>query len=315
MFLDALRNQNQLRPPVWLMRQAGRYLPEYRKLREKYSLRDLFFTPELAAEVTLMPIVRFGFDAAILFSDITVTAESLGLSLDFSEGPKLADWVTPSNLHQLILMPEKLAPMIETLHLLKKDLQVPLIGFCGAPFTVATYFVGGLEKAISWMRTSPESFLLFLEKIADATILYIQMQEKAEVNAIQIFDSWANHLTPEEFLIYSLPFVQRFVNAVSCPSIFFMRNVSPYIDKIPCAVSIDESFCLKKARKMTQHPLQGNLSADLLFEPLDVVKSKTLSVLEDMKEDPGFIFNLGHGIKPNTPLDAVYTLVDTIRCI
>lgn len=310
--LQALAKKNRSRPPIWLMRQAGRYLPEYRRLREKYSLKDLFFTPELAVQVTKMPLERFGFDAAILFSDITVVAEALDLPLSFSEGPKLKEWVTPASVHKLGATFEKLSPIIEVIHLLKKDLSVPLLGFCGAPFTVASYLVGSLEMALSWMHKDPKSFQVLLEKIADATSAYLKMQVDAKVDAIQIFDSWANHLTPDEFFTYSLPFIQRFVNEVKVPCIFFMRGIGPYIDKIPCAVSVDETVCLQKARQLTDQPLQGNLNPELLFQPLDVIKEKTLSILQDMQKDPAFIFNLGHGIKPNTPLEAIYCLVETV---
>lgn len=313
--LDALRNQNKRRAPVWLMRQAGRYLPEYRELRNKYSLRDLFFTPELAAQVTKMPMDRFGVDAAILFSDITVVAVALGLSLDFQEGPKVSPEVTPSNLCDLGFFPEKLEPMIQTIRFLKRDLLEPLLGFCGAPFTVASYLIGDLEKTKLWMRSDPQSFQVLIDKILHITSVYLQMQEKAGVDAVQIFDSWASVLTPEETRIYTLAPLKKLQSVVSVPVLFFMRECGPYLEEIPCGISLDWTICPTIARSRTCQVLQGNLDPDFLFQPLDRIRAKTTELLQAMRNDPGFILNLGHGVKPGTPVDAVRCFVDTAKNI
>ena len=313
LLLKALQNKNEGRPPVWLMRQAGRYLPEYRALRQKYSLRDLFFTPELACQVTKMPVDLLGVDAAILFSDITVVALALGLELDFQEGPQITPEVTPSTLNRLGFSPEKLEPIIQAITLLKQDLSVPLLGFCGAPFTVASYLVGDLEKTKFWMREDPQSFQKFLATVEKISALYLQMQERAGVDAVQIFDSWANVLTKEEHQIYCIEPLKRLVGSVKIPSLFFMRESSPYLEEIPCAVSLDWTVCPKNARERTKQPLQGNLNPDILFEPLDQVREKTKTLLELMRGDSAFVLNLGHGVKPNTPVDAVRCFVDTAK--
>lgn len=311
LLLKALQKQNTGRPPVWLMRQAGRYLPEYRELRSKYSLRDLFFTPELAAEVTKMPLSRFGVDAAILFSDITVVAVALGFSLEFQEGPKIFPAANP--LIPLGFSPEKLEPVIQTIRLLKKDLNIPLLGFCGGPFTVASYMVGDMDKTLSWMRGDPKSFGHFLDQITRVTCVYLQMQEEAGVDAVQVFDSWANVLSKEEFETYSLAPLKQLISSVKIPSLFFMRESKAFIEKIPCALSLDWTVSLKEARGKTAQVLQGNLNPDFLFLPLDQIREKTIEILELMRNDPGFIVNLGHGVKVGTPVDAVECFVDTVK--
>lgn len=295
------------------MRQAGRYLPEYRELRKKYRLRDLFFTPELAALVTKMPVDRFGVDAAILFSDITVVALALGLALDFSEGPCIYPPVEPASLGTFSFAPENLSPIISAIDLLKKDLSVPLLGFCGAPFTVASYLIGDMEKTKLWMRSDPKSFQTLIDVLTSVTISYLQMQEKAGVDAVQIFDSWANVLTREEHRQYSLEPLKKLVDAVKIPSLFFMRESGPYLEEIPCAVSLDWTVCPQAARRRTSQPLQGNLDPDFLFQPLDKIEKQTEDLLVLMRNDPAFIVNLGHGVKPNTPVDAVRCFVETAK--
>lgn len=249
--LDALYKKNRGRPPVWMMRQAGRYLPEYRELRSRYSLRELFFTPELAVRVTKMPIDRFGFDAAILFSDITVVALALGLHLDFQEGPKITPEVTPQNVAALSFFPEKLSPIFQTIGILKKDLLVPLLGFCGAPFTVASYLIGSLEETTSWMRTDPFSFQILIDKITHITSLYLQMQEKSGVDAVQIFDSWANVLTPEEFRKWSLEPLKNLRSSVSVPVLFLCANVALILRK-SLAGSVLIGQCVQKRQEGEQ---------------------------------------------------------------
>lgn len=316
-FLDALRKENRGRPPVWLMRQAGRYLPEYRALREKHSLRELFLTPELAAQITLMPIERFGVDAAILFSDITIVALALGLELDFLEGPQVNPRVTPDRVENLAANWSALSPVWNAVKLLKNQLTVPLIGFCGGPFTVASYLVeGGLEGIKKWAYRYPEKLDLLLEKIATISIGYLQKQVEMGANAIQIFDSWANVLSSEHFLRFCLPFYKRLIDEVDAPSILFLRSAALYLDdlkNLPCALSIDWQTSLSLVRQKTRQALQGNLDPDLLYAPLRQVRQETKKLLESMKADPGFILGLGHGVKPDVPVEAVQELVATVQ--
>lgn len=324
LLLKALAGLNQNnRPPVWLMRQAGRYLPDYQALRRKHSLRELFFTPELAAAVTLMPLEQLGVDAAILFSDITVVALALGFSLDFQEGPVISPLLeSASDVERLkCLDVEKTLGCIgETARLSCSDL--PLIGFCGGPFTVASYLIekhsgGDLPKTKQWLYRDPKSFHLLLDKITEVSCKYLQMQVAKGAAAIQIFDSWAQVLSEELFQEVCLPYWKRLLASVNVPGIVFGRGNSfrvQAIEKIqPAAISIDWQLPISLARKQTNLPLQGNLDPDLLFAPIDRVKKETLKLLDSMRGDPGFIVNLGHGIKPGTPVEAVRSLIDTVK--
>jgi uroporphyrinogen decarboxylase len=276
------------------MRQAGRYLPEYRVLRKKHTLRELFFTPELAAQITLMPVDLIGVDAAILFSDITVVALPLGYSLDFNEGPKIAGTLQRRGL-------ESLEPIAETIRLIKPRLKVPLIGFCGGPYTVASYINGDPS---------------LLDPITDVTIDYIHMQEKAGVDAIQIFDSWADRLSANEFQQYCMPYLKRIIDATHVPVILFMRGASQRVDELiklkPDAISFDWAKPLSELRPKVPMAIQGNLDPDLLYQPLSIIRQKTEELLDSMKGDPGFIVNLGHGVKPDVPVEAVRCLVDVV---
>ncbi len=301
LLVDALRNENKGRPPVWLMRQAGRYMPAYQELRKKYSLKTLFFTPELASDITLMPVEMLGVDAAILFSDISVVALSLGLKLDFSEGPRVDPMVTPG--HALTSDLGALDPIIETIQMTIPRLKVPLIGFCGAPFTVASYLANEVWESL-------------LEKICDVTIGYIKRQVDAGITALQIFDSWANVLSKEDFLRYCLPFYRKMIAETKVPVILFLRGIASHLDELkdlPCALSLDWQMPLSTARQKTPQVLQGNLDPDLLFSPMPVIKEKAQELIDSMQGDPGFIAGLGHGVKPGTPFDAVKTLVQTLQ--
>lgn len=295
MLLKALKCENEGRPPVWLMRQAGRYLPTYRALRAKYSLRDLFFTPELAAQITLMPVEQIGVDAAILFSDITVVALPLGFSLNFSEGPVIEGELNRQGM-------ESLEPIIQAIKWIKPQLKVPLIGFCGGPYTVASYING--DPAL-------------LEPITQVTIEYLQMQERAGVDAIQIFDSWADRLSSEQFRLLCVPFLKRLIEAVSVPVIVFMRGACHRLEDLvslkPAAISFDGQVPLASLRKRVPMAIQGNLDPDLLLQPLPVIRQQTEELLQSMQGDRGFIVNLGHGVKPHVPVEAVQCLVDTVQ--
>ena len=317
LLLDALKGENQGRPPVWLMRQAGRYLPNYRALRERYPLKELFFTPELAAEVTVMPVDLLGVDAAILFSDITVVALALGLQLDFAEGPKVDPAITPQVVPFLPCDLNRLDPIIETVGLLKKRLTVPLIGFCGAPFTVASYLVeGGLDALKKWAYQCPDVLDRLLEKITEISIGYLQRQINAGANAVQLFDSWANVLSREHFRRFCLPYYRKIFDSISVPPILFLRGAALYLEDLkdlPCALSMDWQVPLSAVRRQTTQVLQGNIDPDLLYAPLPVIREKVLELLASMRGDPGFIAGLGHGVKRDMSVDAVKELVQPIQ--
>ena len=323
LLLDALAGRNLGRPPVWLMRQAGRYLPDYQAMRKSSSLRELFFTPKLAAKVTLMPVDQLGVDAAILFSDITVVALALGFTLDFQEGPVISPMLEEGfDVERLPCLDVRgvLAPIGETVRLSKSS--VPLIGFCGGPFTVASYLIekhSGSELTLTklWLQRNPKSFHRLLEKITVASCEYLKMQVEGGVSAIQIFDSWAHVLSEVEFREVCLPYWKRLLEAVNVPGIVFARGNSFRVETIseinPAAISVDWQIPMADLRKKTRVPLQGNLDPDLLFAPLGQIHEETLFLLDSMRGDRGFILNLGHGVKPKTPVDAVRCVIDTVK--
>jgi uroporphyrinogen decarboxylase len=313
--LDALQGKNRGRPPVWLMRQAGRYLPEYRALRANHTLREMFFTPSLAADVTLMPIRRFCFDAAILFSDITAIAPALGYSLAFQEGPMVEPEATLLNWRDRNRNLALLDPIAEAALLVKQQLDVPLIGFCGGPFTIATYLTGG--KTQEWMGSNPEEFDAFLESIAQMCVHSLQTQIAAGADAVQIFDSWADQLDDTQFDRWSLRWFTKIASAVEKPVILFMRGSSERYEKLAkipnVCISLDPGKKVSDVRKSVKCPLQGNLDPDLLFKGVVEVRQSVNQLLCEMEGDPGFIVNLGHGVKPGTPLEAVEALVAEIK--
>ena len=331
--LDALQGKNYCgKPPVWLMRQAGRYMPEYRKIREKYSFLEMCHTPEIAAAITLQPIKAFEMDAAILFSDILVIPEALDVGLRFEDsiGPIIENpLVQPCDIARLpkYLANEKLNYVGEAIKLLKKELEIPLIGFAGGPFTIASYMIEGrssksLQKTKKWMIQNPISFHSLLQKLTDDTIDYIKLQIEAGVNVVQIFDSWAHVLSHKHFREFSLYYLEQISNAIkkmNTPSILFCRGSSVFAKDLseikPTAVSIDWNASLKEIRKNTssQLCLQGNLDPDILYADAKILEKEVKSLLFDMDFDPSYIFNLGHGISPDVSPDSVKVLVNTIK--
>jgi len=333
LFLDALKCEStSSRPPVWLMRQAGRYMPEYRALRMKYPFLQMCHTPELAAEVTLLPIRTFGMDAAILFSDILVIPEALKVGLHFDEGkgPIIENPLTSAADIDNLPPPdisEALQYVAEAIRLLKPELKIPLIGFSGAPFTVASYMIEGgtnrtLSKTKQWMFRDPGSFHRLLDHLATCTINYLNMQIEAGVDAIQLFDSWANVLAHAQFCDFSLEYLKRILAGLSRPDIpviLFCRGSSVFAPELaslsPAGVSLDWNVDLPQMRQIIPRniALQGNLDPFVLYAPHDVIKKEVRSLLDRMKGEPGYIFNLGHGIFPDVSPDAVRVLVEEIK--
>jgi len=322
--LHALRCDNRGRPPVWIMRQAGRYLPSYQSLRKRHSLEELFFIPELATQVTLLPIHEIGFDAAILFSDITVIAQVFGLQLSFGDGgPRIEPQI--ESAAQVEALPEPdltaLESVAETIRLLRRELQVPLIGFCGGPFTVASY-LSDLPRIKRWLYGDPNSFHQLLRKLTDASSAYLDLQIQNGAQAIQIFDSWADVLTFPDWQAFCLPYHQELIEHVrkrGIPVISFMRSSSFRAREIaamqPDAISFDWQQPLPLLRQIvgSKIALQGNLDPDLLFAPLPAIETRVNELLLGLQSDPGFIVNLGHGVKPDTPWQAVRCLVETVK--
>lgn len=306
LLLRALKCESLHRPPIWLHRQAGRFLPEYRAIRADHSFRELVGTPEIAAQITKLPIDLLGMDAAILFSDILVIAEVFGFAFDFSDGKGIRLKEPEKEITRDVQ--ETLSYVAEAIRLLKKDLKVPLIGFCGGPYTVSTYM----------RRTTPE----WLEKITTATIEYLQMQIKAGVDVIQIFDSWAGKLEPLDFQTLALPYLKKIVDAIKptgIPITLFCRGSTRYIKELvslePTVLAFDWEKEMHELRKeVPAHiAIQGNLDPAILQGPLEALQEKTKFILDSMTGERGFIFNLGHGIVPQTPVENVRWLIDFVK--
>lgn len=331
LFLKALNCKNDSRPPVWLMRQAGRYMPEYRFLRKKHSFLEMCHNPELIAEVTKLPLNAFGMDAAILFSDILVIPEAFGVGLDFEEnkGPIIHRPIHTKKDVEALRIPnvqESLKYVTDGIKTLLPDLKVPLIGFSGAPFTVASYMIEGgssrdLKKTKQFMIREPISFHELLNKITDATIAYLNMQIDAGVQALQIFDSWAGFLSHDHFRVFSLQYLQKILKGIkqNVPVILFCKGSSffaPQLAEIkPAGISIDWQADLTHLRKIIPQniALQGNLDPDILYGSTAVIEQEVKKILAKMKGEQGFIFNLGHGMLPDMSPDAVKTLVATVK--
>jgi uroporphyrinogen decarboxylase len=334
--LRALARQHNAIPPLWLMRQAGRYLPEYRAIREKTdSFLDLCFNPKLACEVTLQPIRRFGFDAAILFSDILVIPHALGqhVSFESGEGPRLDALKEPSSFGRL--RPEidhsKLAPVYETIERVKAELPaaVALLGFCGAPWTVATYMIAGCgtvdqAPARLFAYRHPEAFTKLIDLLIEASAGYLARQFAAGVNAVQIFDTWAGVLPADEFRKWCIEPVARIVASVrecipAARIIGFPRGAGTelprYLEAVPVdAVGLDWMTELSFARDQVQplRTIQGNLDPLVLLAGGTALDRAIDAILEAFGQGP-FIFNLGHGILPETPIPHVERLIARVR--
>ncbi len=335
-FLDVLDGHRQNPPPVWMMRQAGRYLPEYRIIRQQAgSFLDLCFNPRLAAEVTLQPVCRFQFDAAILFSDILVIPHALGQSVRFEvgEGPRLDPLQDISGLATLRkeIDQDILAPVYETIDLVKVALptDVALIGFCGAPWTVATYMIAGRgtpdqAPARIFAYQQPKIFTELIDRLVQASIGYLVRQFQAGVDVVQIFDTWAGVLSPEEFERWCIEPMQRIVAQVrrdipQAKIIGFPRGAGTgllrYVEQVPVtAVGLDWTIDRSFAREQIQRrvPIQGNLDPLALLAGGPALDRAVDAIIEAFSERP-FIFNLGHGILPETPIAHVEQMLKRVR--
>jgi uroporphyrinogen decarboxylase len=335
-FLEVLSGRKQAVPPIWMMRQAGRYLPEYRELRAKAGgFLDLCFTPEFAAEVTLQPIRRFNFDAAIIFSDILVVPYALGRSVRFEagEGPRLDPLDTPEKIAGLASRADftKLEPVFEALRRVRRDLEAKtaLIGFCGAPWTVATYIIAGQgtpDQAPARLLAyrHPEAFAKIIDALVENSITYLVGQLKAGADCLQIFDTWAGVLPPREFARWSIEPTRRIVEGVrkqipDAKIIGFPRGAGAllpdYVDATGVdGVSIDWAAepSLIRARVQNRIAIQGNLDPLVLIAGGAALDRAIDDVLENYASGR-LIFNLGHGILPETPIAHVEQMIKRVR--
>lgn len=336
-FLEPLNGKVVAPPPIWLMRQAGRYLPEYRATRkEAGSFLSLCYNPKLAAEVTLQPIRRYGFDAAILFSDILVIPDALGQPVRFEEGegPKLEPIREVAGLSRLSTdrIHGHLAPVYETVARLRQDLpaETALIGFCGAPWTVATYMVGGegssdQAHARTFAYLDPAGFQSLIDILVEASVEYLSRQVESGANVLQIFDSWAGSLPEGEFARWVIAPTKRIVSGLASrhgnvPVIGFPRGASPRLvarfvaETGVSGVSCDTAMPLADMAEIQKGgvAVQGNLDPLLLVAGGAALDERVDEIIHALSAKP-FIFNLGHGIVPQTPPDNVARLVDRVR--
>ncbi|MGV3554580.1 MAG: uroporphyrinogen decarboxylase [Croceibacterium sp.] len=334
LLLDTLRGKVAERPPVWLMRQAGRYLPEYRSLRaEKGGFLELVYDSEAAAEITLQPIRRFGFDGAILFSDILIVPYAMGQDLWFEagEGPRLAPPLVDEALDGLRSAPERLAPVYETVRRVRERLDpgVTLLGFAGSPWTVATYMIAGQgsrdqQAARVMAYRDPGAFGAIIDAIAAVTVDYLRGQIEAGAEAVQLFDSWAGSLAPDQFERWVVAPNAAIVAALKAshaavPVIGFPKGAGA---KLPAyaretgvdAVGLDETLDPAwAARELpAQMPVQGNLDPLLLLAGGDGLERRARAILDALADRP-HVFNLGHGIDKETPLEHVERLLAEVR--
>jgi uroporphyrinogen decarboxylase len=336
-FLRACRRKPTDATPIWLMRQAGRYMPEYRRLRERHALLEMIKTPELACEVTLQPIDAFDLDAAIIFADILPPLEGMGLRLRFAEGegPAIDNPVrTAEDIARLrVLAPEETLPFtLEAIrlayaHLDGRHRAIPLIGFSGAPFTLAAYAIEGggsrtYTRVKGLMMSDPAAWDVLMTKLSEVVGAYLLAQARAGAQALQLFDSWAGQLAPADYRRFVLPYTQRAIaiaRAADVPIIHFATETSGYLEALretdADVISIDWRVDLGAAwRRLGEDvAIQGNLDPVALFAPEDALKQRARDILEQAGGRPGHIFNLGHGILVGTPTDNVKRLVDFVH--
>lgn len=336
-FLAAANRQPVDATPVWLMRQAGRYMVEYRTLRERYSILELIKTPELACEVTMQPIQAFDLDAAIIFADILPPLEGMGLSLEFvrGEGPLIHNPLrTPADIDALHVPPpqEALPFTLEAIRLVRGELasrQIPLIGFSGAPFTLASYAIegGGSKNHVrvkSLMMSEPEAWHRLMDKLSQVVGEYLLAQAQAGAQALQLFDSWVGQLSPADYREYVLPHSRRaleIASAARVPIIHFGTDTAGILPLIRAAggdvIGVDWRIDLAGGWRLLgpDVAVQGNLDPVALFAPWPELRRRAQAVLDSAAETGwhGHIFNLGHGILPQTPVDNVRRLVDFVH--
>ena len=324
----ALRGEPVPRPPVWLMRQAGRYLPEYQELRKKHSFLELCHHPELAAEVTLQPLRRFDLDAGIVFSDILLPFQSMGLELSYGtgHGPQIANPVRCRDdvealapFHPSTDLPEPL----EAIRLSARASGLPIIGFAGAPFTMACYAIQGRGsphwdkvKAMAWGQ--PDTFEALLHRIAVAVGDHLQAQVDAGAAAVQLFDTWAGALTRPAYRRWAAKFAKLALDRVhGAPTLYYTRDAGTFLpvlaDVQADAYGLDWRVDLGEARRVLGlTPVQGNLDPDALAAPEPVLRAEVRRIIEEAGPT-GHVFNLGHGCRPSTPIEGVATVVDEVR--
>ncbi len=334
LYIDAIQKKPIDRTPIWIMRQAGRYLPEYMKVREKYDFLTVCKTPEIAAEVTLQPIRRFGFDASILFSDILVIPEAMGQNLEFLEnhGPQLSPQILDEKEFEKLSTRElegKLDYVAQAIKVINSELpaDVPLIGFSGSPFTLATYMIEGKPtrnfKFIKQLIFSNPNFVhRLLTLLTEAVTRYLEMQIRAGVKAVQLFDTWGGILPVHLYNSFSGKYMKNIVNRLKhfdVPFVLFSKGgveiLRQLTDSDADMLGVDWMTDLAHAKKLVDGKiaLQGNLDPTALYGDKEIIKNEIQHILNIIGKDSGHVFNLGHGILPDIPVDNVAFMVDQVR--
>jgi len=331
----ACRGEALDRPPVWLMRQAGRYMPEYQAIRGNIKFMDLCKNVDLAVEVSLQPYKAFGMDGVIMFSDILTIPNAMGMDLHFSEGKGPIFSEPIRHVDQVAKLPipdphKDISYVPEILGRLKKELAsdpaTALIGFSGSPWTLAAYMIeGGSSKNFThlktWMLTQPDALHTLLDKLAKSVIIYLNAQIEAGAQVVQLFDTWAGILSREEYTEFVLPYHRQILQTLKrdqAPAILYVNNSRGLLDLMqqagPDVISVDTTTSLTEARKIlgSNIPLQGNLDSNALFADAQTL-TRLVTELCDEGGNQNYIFNLGHGILPTTPVENVRLLVDTIK--
>ncbi len=332
LLLRALRKEKVERPPVWMMRQAGRYLPDYIKLREKYDFFTRVQTPALATEITLQPVDQVGVDAAIIFSDILVIPQAMGLTvlLEENKGPVLPKTIiTKADIDALVTegVDDSLSYVMQAISLTKSELngRVPLIGFAGAPWTIFCYMIEGKgsktwEKAKQFAYTQPILTQDLLQKITTITIAYLKAQAKAGADTLQVFDSWSGALSPADFKLFAQPYLLQIANALreDAPVILFPKGswyaLKDLSNSSAAGLGIDWCVSPEMARELTGNKitLQGNFDPAKLLAPIPEIKRSVIEMINSFGVQ-NYIANLGHGITPNIPVDHARAFVDAVK--
>lgn len=330
-FIRACRGEPVDRTPIWVMRQAGRYLPEYRAVRAQTTFLGLCKTPELAAEVTLQPIRRYALDASIIFSDILIPVEAMGMELVFDEGPSLPKPLRSAADIEALRVPDPIETMgfvMDAIRTVRREIpDTPLIGFAGAPFTLASYMIEGggsrnYEKTKTLMHSDPQAWRVLSKKLADTIARHLAAQVEAGAQAVQLFDSWAGALSKDDFLTFALPSIVEIIDALKplgVPVILFARGVHSAWDELSRSgadvLGVDWTTPLDQAIEAVQGrvSLQGNLDPVTLLAPIQVIERKAQLVLNEARGARGHIFNLGHGILPPTPPEHMGALVECVK--
>ncbi len=330
-FLRACRREPVDRTPVWFMRQAGRSQPEYRALRERHTLLDIVRTPELCARVTLLPVTQLGVDAAILFADITLPLAGMGVDFDIVEGqgPVIARPIrTAADVKRLRrLVAERDVPfLLDAIRLIRRDATVPLIGFAGAPFTLASYLIEGkgsrdLHLTKRMLMAEPAPWTGLMDRLTDATLAYLAAQVQAGAQALQIFDSWIGTLAPRDYEAAVFPHMRRLfegLRPLGVPVIHFGTGTAGLLPLMARAggdvIGVDWRIRLNDAwARVGDAGIQGNLDPAVMLAPFEMIAAAARDILNDAGGRPGHIFNLGHGVLPQTPQDSLRRLVELVH--